>query len=695
MPLHLKEELLNRNPEQIGGVRLSYQFYSGQDLYSDGAVEEELLEITREASRVEFPALIEEKNSWPILYHLSALRGNIVDWLPIGKQDKVLEIGSGCGAITDALSRKAGQVTCVELSARRSLINAYRNQDRDNIEIYVGNFKDIEPVLEADYDYICMIGVFEYARSYMETDKPYEDFLGIMLRHIKSSGRIIIAIENQFGLKYWAGCKEDHLGTWFSGLEGYPEGGSARTFVRSGLERIFRACGIQEYSFYYPYPDYKFPTTIYSDRRLPARGELTDNLRNYDRDRMALFNEKYVYDGILEEQLFPVFSNSYLAVLGREPEVCYVKYSNDRAPRYCLYTEILETEEGRIVRKFPCSKEAEEHLKNMERFYTLLEKRYEGSGLRFNPCRWQEGYGEFPYERGITLAELMDRCLEREDMEGFHKLFDRYYQLISYGEDQKIADYDLIFSNILIEGDNWTVIDYEWTVEEQIPSSEIAFRAIYCYLLEEEKRNKLNLDLIMKKLGISQSEAEEYRDKEKRFQKQVTGKRKSMGDIKAAIGTCAVDSKKLAERYLQRVLERRIQIYYDRGQGYSEADSFYMPDIYVGENEIEAEVPVAGNVVNLRVDPADRPCMVKVKSIALNGVELPVHKRWVSTNGETLKNGCYVFATKDPNLNFKLRNLPVKGIAMTNENRFSLKMELVPMPEGIAQDVAGTAKKLF
>ena len=42
------------------------------------------------------------------------------------------------------------------------MINAYRNQDRDNIEIYVGNFNDIEPSLDCDYDLVCLIGVFEY-----------------------------------------------------------------------------------------------------------------------------------------------------------------------------------------------------------------------------------------------------------------------------------------------------------------------------------------------------------------------------------------------------------------------------------------------------------------------------------------------------------------------------------------------------
>ena len=250
-PVHLsQEEVLTSLPEKIGHVRLDYSYYPGEDLYSDGSIEDELLSIVKEASRVEYQRIIEERGSWPILYHLSPLRANIVDWLPIDKSHKVLEIGSGCGAITDKLSEKAGEVTCVDLSAKRSHINAYRNQDRDNITIHVGNFNDIEPELPKDYDYVCLIGVFEYGQSYIPTEMPYEDFLSIMMKHVKDNGRLVIAIENRLGLKYFAGCKEDHLGTWFSGLEGYPEGGSARTFSRPALERIMKNCGIKEYSFY-------------------------------------------------------------------------------------------------------------------------------------------------------------------------------------------------------------------------------------------------------------------------------------------------------------------------------------------------------------------------------------------------------------------------------------------------------------
>ena len=48
--------------------------------------------------------------------------------MPITKEDRVLEIGAGCGAITGTLAAKAGSVDCIELSRSRSLVNATRQR---------------------------------------------------------------------------------------------------------------------------------------------------------------------------------------------------------------------------------------------------------------------------------------------------------------------------------------------------------------------------------------------------------------------------------------------------------------------------------------------------------------------------------------------------------------------------------------
>ncbi|MFQ4201843.1 SAM-dependent methyltransferase, partial [Clostridioides difficile] len=256
----------------IGNIKLNFDFYKGNDLYSDGVVEDELLDIVKNYS--EYEDIIKERKEWPIIYHLSKIRENIIEWIPINKTDNVLEVGSGCGAITGILSKKAKQVDCIELSQKRSYINAYRNKSKSNINIFVGNFEDIEKNMTEKYDYITLIGVFEYAESYINSKKPYIEFLRIVKKHLKKNGKIIIAIENRLGLKYWAGCKEDHLGTYFEGLEGYREDKGIKTFSKNELEDIFKLVGFYKYNFYYPYPDYKLPITIYSDEYLPKLGEL-------------------------------------------------------------------------------------------------------------------------------------------------------------------------------------------------------------------------------------------------------------------------------------------------------------------------------------------------------------------------------------------------------------------------------------
>ncbi|MDC7291370.1 class I SAM-dependent methyltransferase [Blautia schinkii] len=306
--------------EKIGNIVLDLEYYPGEDLYSDGPVEEELLKIAQSYREEELNRVIAERNSWPVLYHFSHVRQNILEWIPIEKGHKVLEIGSGCGAITGALARKAGEVTCIDLSKMRSMINAYRNRDYDNIKIMVGNFRDIEQNLEEKFDYITLIGVFEYSDGYIGTEEPYVEMLRRISRHLAPGGKLVIAIENRLGLKYWAGCTEDHVGKYFEGLEGYPETSGVKTFSRAELKDVISRAGDFETTFYYPYPDYKFPMTVYSDKYLPKKGELSDNFCNFDRVRMQLFDEPKVYNSLVESGLFREFSNSFLVLVQRRGE---------------------------------------------------------------------------------------------------------------------------------------------------------------------------------------------------------------------------------------------------------------------------------------------------------------------------------------------------------------------------------------
>ncbi len=688
--------------EQIGKITLDLSKYPGEDLYCDGAVEDELLDIVQKYSQVEYPQLIEQRKSWPILYHLSPLRENIVDFVPLSPRDKVLEVGSGCGAITGALARKSGSVTCVDLSKKRSMINAYRHSDCDNITIHVGNFQDIEPGLPRDFNCICLIGVFEYGRGYIGGDHPYEEFLRILMGHLAPGGRILIAIENKYGLKYFAGCKEDHLGSYFSGIENYQEGSNARTFSRQGLEKIFQSCGVKEYHFYYPYPDYKFMTAIYSEKRQPGRGELSNNLRNFDRDRMVLFDEKLAFDGIVEEGLFSVFANSYMAVIGDPLPVQYVKYSNDRAREFRIRTEICQDSQGRtVVRKFPLTEEATEHVRRMAWACEKLTERYRGSGLSINRCRLagqgNDLHAEFEYVAGRPLTELLDECLEKGDQEGFWRYFERYVELIGYQQEYPVTDFDLVFSNLLVDGDHWTLIDYEWTFEKSMEARELAFRAVYCYLLENEKRSRLDLDRVLSTLEITEEQAQEYRDRELKFQQYVEGRTASMAALRERIGRKLRDPKKLVQNQENYENLTRVQVYEDTGGGYTEDCSRFLEQGYEEDGHIELELEFPGNVQRMRIDPAMDCGICNIMELRFNGERVPLNTPKVLTvNGKQIKSKAedgsvyltVIFPTSDPNISIDISRLQPGEV-----NILYIRLEYRQIPRQMAEDVSQAIKK--
>lgn len=261
--------------------------------------------------------MVAQRKSWPVLYHFSRVRQNIISWLPVTKEHEVLEIGSGCGALTGMLAQMAGHVTCVELSRRRSQINGYRNRLRENIEILVGNYQDIEKEL-GRFDLITLIGVFEYAKGYIGGEDPYVEMLRQAVGHLKPGGQIVLAIENRIGLKYWAGFTEDHVGEYYEGLEGYPDTDGVRTFSKPALCEVIRQAGDLKADFYYPFPDYKLPRVIYSDAYLPKPGELGEDFPNYDRERILAFSEGRVLDSLIQDGLFDQFANSFLVILEKK-----------------------------------------------------------------------------------------------------------------------------------------------------------------------------------------------------------------------------------------------------------------------------------------------------------------------------------------------------------------------------------------
>lgn len=296
--------------EKIGNVTLNYEFYKGEDLYSDGDIENTLLDIVSETDDYEERLL--KENDWALLYHLSPMRHNVLKWYEFDKKANLLEIGAGCGAVTGLFCEKVGRVVAIDLSKRRSTINATRNRNFDNLEILVGNFEDIK--IDEKFDYITLIGVLEYSIYYLNSPDPFIDMLKKVKSMLKPGGKLLLAIENKYGLKYWAGATEDHTGNLFDGIQGYVGVDKVRTFSKGTLKKMLEKAGFESNDFYYPFPDYKLPLEVYSEKYLPKKGDIKNVAIAYDRERFAFFDESYVFDSLCEDGLFEEFANSFVVI---------------------------------------------------------------------------------------------------------------------------------------------------------------------------------------------------------------------------------------------------------------------------------------------------------------------------------------------------------------------------------------------
>jgi len=438
-------------------AKLNLTYYSGEDRYSDGDIEEKILQIVREERRAEEKRAAGERcppgeagetrpagevpplscgaaaeANFAVLYHLSPVRENILNWYPFKEGSTILDLGAGPGAVTGLLCRRLKRVVCVELSKRRAEINALRHEDCDNLEIMVGNLNDM--TFGEKFDYVLLNGVFEYAMSFTEGEDPYGTFLGRCRDLLTEDGRLLIAIENRLGLKYFAGAPEDHTDAYMDGLKGYPGNRSVRTFSKSEWEALADRCGLGYRRFYYPWPDYKFPSEIFTDETL-APERFAREMRNYTRHRFALFPEADMAQSLCREGVMAHFANSFLLELSRVPltekgQVLYAKLNRDRRDAFATGTVIARGEDGvRYVRKEALCEAAQAHIEALARHeaedaagHTFVW------GGRALPCALLRGEKQadgslvYPYLTGESFADIAAHAVQAGDAETVRKI---------------------------------------------------------------------------------------------------------------------------------------------------------------------------------------------------------------------------------------------------------------------------------
>ena len=638
------------------------KFYKGTDVYSDGSIEDVMLDIVcRDDYKEKKYELI--GNNFVLAYHLSAIRENILNWYPFTKDESAIEIGAGCGAITGMLCRKLGKVVSVDLSKRRSKINYERHKDYDNLEIIIGNFNDVN--LEEKYDYVVLNGVFEYAISFTDSEKPYHDFLRHISKFLKPDGKFLIAIENKLGLKYFNGAKEDHTSNYFLGLNDYKGNETVRTFSKSELEEILADEGYKYTKFYYPYPDYKFPNEIFTEESMEDN-QYGRPFINIENDRYNLFDEYAVGKTLLKEKVREIFANSFLVEASKEAfesEVIYAKMNVERKAEFQIGTSIINEGDEKHVLKYAIHPKAKAHIEKICDTTT-----FDGKKVVYLPAkREKEGISfEFIYEQ--NLDSVINEYLKKKDAEPIQKIvkefldaylaeFEEQLSTSEYYNDTfkqyfgemnsdkellcvKNANIDVIMDNVYEIDNKYVLIDGEWIYPEWIPYAFIKWRAINeLYAKHVELASFVSRSDMMDQNGVSQED-------EKMFLAWAVYFAESyVGSSQRAQWAKKVQDISMDEIHRDYLSQRTVtmSLYIDHGEGYTEEGKLYQDvDIEDGTFMVVFESERLKNAKNIRFDPVEgRVCVVKITNLS-DGIKL-----MGDNSCEIVENGS-LFVNLDP-----------------------------------------------
>ncbi|WP_122490562.1 glycosyltransferase [Pseudomonas viridiflava] len=654
-------------------VRSDYQGIA----YSDGDNSEtELARIVREANDVSVLSseLPQYCTDWPKLYHLTSSRGNIFrPFEHLLKGKSVLEIGAGCGAISRYLGEAGAEVLALEGSPRRAAIAASRTRDLDNVTVLSERFDDFK--VDQQFDVITLIGVLEYASMFSADADPAYGMLNRVRKLLKPDGHLFIAIENQLGLKYFAGAPEDHLGIAMYGIEGRYVERQPKTFGRKELEALIDRAGFASSDFLSPYPDYKIPNSMITERGFKSRHFDAAALacQNTRKDPQlpadTTFNLERAWPVVIDNHLGMDLANSFLVVASCQSEqvvptdILAYHYSTGRNAAYCKASVFVETPEGIEVQYQRLGHTVAQTEDADDTFNFILPESHgyaRGSllSLHFQQAATTQNWTVETFNPFLTL--YLDSLKKLLATEGNPITLDSV--------DSRLPGHylDAVAQNIILDDQGEPhLIDIEWEMKDGVELGHLLMRGLLLLIAGAVPFHPTatmisRRDFIIQLLGsvglaVTDEELNRFAVLEAMFQEKVTG-REAASFLNWApeatiqkTGSAPNESPKMAMLYLG-----------DTDGGFSE-DRTRSHRVHDGYQTVIFSVPTSSRCASLRFDPANVRQSFSVSTIKVyvaneevwtwhDGIDLPLTAAGTTAFSNNANGTLFMALNDDPHV---------------------------------------------
>lgn len=372
-------------------------------------------------------------------------------------------------------------------------------------------------------------------------------------------------------------------------------------------------------------------------------------------------------------------------------EIIYSKFSNERDRKFAIRTDMMEDEGRRFVKKTAIYPEGKQHEENLMRWHDELSKMYEKAPFSCNLCEKGKEGVFFEYVEGQTLEERLDALLAEEKVAEAEEELVKYAECVKklhsvqsfevtkefenvfgtvFGSEEKgseiyrdwkcapATNIDLVCANLILKNEEFflemlpkeetqeegavqeksaVVVDYEWTFDFPIPAFYVVYRIVHYYEKTHAHREVLKAQAIYEKLGITEEYRKIFAEMEKHFQQYMRGKHVAVREMYATMtpGICGIREEG----------EGALQIYFSDGNGLSEEHS---KRLRVNGQCAEHTVKIPSGCKELRIDPGDIACAVRVQQLAFGDKKVDLAQT-VIAEGAVYGNWVYI-AKADPNI---------------------------------------------
>lgn len=390
----------------------------------------------------------------------------LLNWYNFSPEGKVLYIENKECSMKELLQEKCKTVICIGGAA--SLDEAFINQNNKA------------------FDYIIAIGTAERLPDPVKAFSLWRDML-------KSSGRLILGMDNRLGLRYFCGDRDPFTNRNFDGVENYRripkedrKNLQGRNYSKEQICNLLDSSGWKNRKFYSVLPNLDLPQLIYADDYLPVEALDIRYFPMYNHPDTVFLEEEFLYKDIINNGLFHTMANSFLIELSNDntyENVKHVTVSMDRGREKAMATIIRDNE---VVEKRALYHDGTHRLREIKE----NEKDLRAHGIVVLEGKYENDSYTMPY-MDSEISVTYFRRLAKENIDKFKEEVNRFRELILQSSEHidaakekgelgiilKKGYVDLVPLNCFYVNGTFVFYDQEF-YEENYPANVIILRTI-------------------------------------------------------------------------------------------------------------------------------------------------------------------------------------------------------------------------